>query len=233
VRGCRKTLFGLTQKDGREAGSLRVNTLRVIAVALAVVLLYANIYGFAMEPDVVGLTNVIGLGVLFFCAVLMTDRAGRFVRTAVVAAVMIFVEAIRLFNLTEAASVVGFFNLLYLFLSVLLVITAADGIGQFSQLHGQESIARSCDVTGHVFALTFVFNVLGMWLDSLSSVFALINLVITGFVIIMFIYFFSAVIVPVEQPYDMPPDLPDDDTEEEMSEGDEEDAEAAVGAEIT
>jgi hypothetical protein len=205
---------------------MRVNTLRVIAVALIFVLFDVSAGGYRLLPD------ILGLAVLFFCAVLMTDGAKRFARTAVVAAVMIFLEVVRLFELAEAVPLAGFLGLLYVFLKVLLVITAADGAGQFGQLHGQEDIARLCDVTGHVYALTFVFSALSMWLTDLAAMFALINIIISVFVAVMFFYFFNIVIVPVQQPFDPAPEvIPESGEEGEGTEGAEEKETESVGAE--
>ena len=201
---------------------MRVNMLRVIAVAMAVTLLDVSLFGYQLLPDVAG------LAVLFFCAVLMTDQAKRFARAAVVAAVMLFLEVVRIFNLTVAAPVVGFLGLLYMFLTVLLVITVADGVGQFGQLHGQENIAKLSDVTGHIYAATFIFSVLAVWFSELSSVFGLLNIMISLFVIIMFLYFYSAVYVTVQPPYD-PPAMTAAEGEEETP-SDEENGEEAVPA---
>jgi hypothetical protein len=152
-----------------------------------------NIGGYEFLPDLVGLT------LLFVCAVLFTDRAARFARTAVVAAVMVFLEVVRLFNLAEADSLIMVFGMLYLFLQVLLVITAADGVAQFSQLQGQESISRLCDLTGHIYALTFVCAILGGWFGDLAMVLNLVSYLITAFVIIMFLYFYTVVLTPLEE----------------------------------
>jgi hypothetical protein len=191
---------------------MRVNTLRVIAIAMGLVLIDVNLFDYRLLPD------FIGLGILLFCAVLMTDRAGRFARTAVVTALMLFMEVIRVFNLVEAASVVNIFSLVYLFLTVLLVITAADGIGQFGQLQGHENIPKMCDVTGHIYAATFVFGLLGMWFESMAKVFYAVNLIITVFVLIMFVYFYTAIYVAVQEPFDPPPELADGGEEAEAEE---------------
>jgi len=191
---------------------LRVNILRVIAIAMGLVLIDVNLFEFQLLPD------FIGLGILLFCAVLMTDRAGRFVRTAVVAALMLFLEVIRVFNLADAEPIVNIFSLVYLFLTVLLVITAADGVGQFGQLQGHENIPKMCDVTGHVYAVTFVLSLLGMWFESLTRVFFAVHIVITVFVLIMFVYFYSAIYVAVQEPFDPPPDLANGGEEAEAEE---------------
>ncbi|MDR0325743.1 MAG: hypothetical protein LBI19_06595 [Oscillospiraceae bacterium] len=222
---------------------MRVNALRMIAIALGVVLIDIDLYGYQLLPDVAG------LAVLLFIAILMLDRAGRFARMAVVTAVMGFLEVIRIFSLTDSLSVISFFGLLYLFLKVLLVITAADSVGQYGQLQGYERVPRLCDVTGHVYALTFLFSALAMWLDSLSRIFALVNTGISLLVIVMFLYFYSIVVIDVQKPFDPPaaimddgegPEIGDAEAGEEAGEetGNEPGAEAgqeaeAVGAETT
>ena len=203
---------------------MRVNMLRVIAIAMAITLIDVNLFGYQFLPDVAGLS------VLFFCAVLMTDRAGRFARAAVVSAVMLFLEVVRIFQLTVAAPVVNFLNLLYMFLTVLLVITVADGVGQFGQLHGQENLSNLCDVTGHVYAVTFVFSMLAVWFSELSSVFSLLNIMISVFVIVMFLYFYSVVHVTVQPPYDPPPMTAIEDGEEPPSEEEKEEVPATETA---
>ncbi|MDR0293738.1 MAG: hypothetical protein LBH95_06260 [Oscillospiraceae bacterium] len=170
---------------------MRVNTLRVMTVALAVVLINVNLSGYEFLPDIVG------LALFFFCAVLMTDRAGRFARAAVVSAVMLFLEAVRLLKLTEAP-LAGFLNLLYMFMTVLLVITAADGVGQFGLLNGNGGIDRRCDMTGHVFALTFPLSALAMWFPATARVLGLVNLLISIFVLLMFASFYSTIYATVQ-----------------------------------
>jgi hypothetical protein len=171
---------------------LRVSILRVLAIALGLVLVDVNIFGYEIIPDLIGLT------LLFFCAVLFTDRAGRFARTAVVAALMVFIEVVRVFSLAEADGVVMVLSLLYTFLHVLLVITAADGVAQFSQLQGDDRVPRLCDLTGHVYALTFVCVILGGWFADLTMILNLIYYIITGFTVVMFVYFYSAVHTPLQ-----------------------------------
>jgi hypothetical protein len=196
---------------------MRVNMLRVVAIALIIVLIDVNLLGLELIPD------VLGLAILFFVAVLYTDRAGRFVRTAVVAAVMGFFEVIRLFNLTGSGSIISVLNVFYMFLTVLLVITTADSVGQFCQLQGREDIAKRCDATGHVFALTFVFWVLSVWFEPLANIFWLINLLITIFTLIMFIHFYTSTYVAVQEQYEPPPDAMEEEEEEEEEEAEVED----------
>jgi hypothetical protein len=201
---------------------MRVNSLRVIAVALIIVLIYVMFYGFELKPDIAGLLNVAGLSLIFFCSILMTEKAGRFARTAVVVAVMIFLEVVRVFRLTEAESIIFVFGLLYMFLTVLLVITAADAVSQFGQLHGYGHIAGMCDATGHIYAVTFVLTVLSMWFEALSSVFLLINGLITLFAVAMFIYFYNTIYVVVQEQFDPPPEVLEDEEDEEGEEDGEE-----------
>jgi hypothetical protein len=182
--------------------------LRVIAIALIIVLIDVELFGIQWVPDLPGLV------ILFFCAVLYADKAGRFARTAVVAAAMIFLEAVRLFSLTESEPVINILNIFYIFLTILLVITAADGVGQFCQLHGRDDVARRCDATGHIYALTFVFWALSVWFEPLSGVFWLINLLITVFTLAMFLYFYSTTYAAVQEQYEAPPDALEEDAED-------------------
>lgn len=190
---------------------MRVKTFRTIAIALIFVLLDAPVLGYNLLPD------IIGLPFIFICAVMMTDRAGRFARTAVVSAFMSFLEIIRIFKLTESEPVLNFLTLLYLFLTVLLVITVADGIAQFSLIQGQTDIANFCDMTGHIYALTFIFSAFSMWFTALSNIFSLINLIISIFALVMFTYFYSAIHVIAQQQFD-PPALKQDDEPSQESE---------------
>lgn len=173
---------------------MRVSIIRVIAIALGIVLVDIRIGAYEVLPDIVGLT------LLFFCAVYFTDRAGRFARTAVVSAVMIFLEVVRLFSMVEAGSAIAvLLGFLYAFLQVILVITAADGIAQFSQFQGLQDISRICDIAGHVYALTFIFKMLGLWLPDLAMVLLLAHYLITIFVVSMFLYFYLAVHTPIDE----------------------------------
>jgi hypothetical protein len=194
---------------------MRVNMLRVIAIALIFVLVDVDLFGYQVIPDVIGLV------VLFFCSVLFSDKAGRFARTAVVAAVMLFLEAIRIFGLTGNELVMDVLGNFYVFLKVLLVITAADGVAQFCQLQGREDIAKRCDATGHIYALTFVFWVFSVWFEPLTGILRLLSLLVTVLTLVMFIYFYSATYVVVQEQYDAPPEAPDEDEESEDAEGDE------------
>ncbi|MCL2004363.1 MAG: hypothetical protein FWG72_10265 [Oscillospiraceae bacterium] len=187
---------------------MRIKMLRVVAIALFFVLIDVELFNAELVPD------LIGLAILFFCAVLYTDRAGRFARTAVVAAVMAFLEVARLFSLTDSDAVINVLNLFYMFLTVLLVITTADGVGQYCQLQGREDIAKRCDATGHIYALTFVFWAVSVWFEPLASMLWLLNLLITVFTLVMFVYFYSATYVAVQEQYEPPPDALDEDEEE-------------------
>lgn len=191
---------------------MRVNMLRVIAIALIIVLVDVELFDIQWIPDLLGLV------VLFFCAVLYTDKAGRFARAAVVAAVMGFLEVVRLFNLTENDAIISILNIFYVFLTVLLVITLADSVGQFCQLQGRDDIARRCDATGHVYALTFITWALAEWFEPLRGILLLIGWLITAFTLIMFIYFYSATYVAVQEQYEPPPDVLDEDEDGEEAE---------------
>jgi hypothetical protein len=186
--------------------------LRVIAIALIIVLVDVELFDIQWIPDLLGLV------VLFFCAVLYTDKAGRFARAAVVAAVMGFLEVVRLFNLTENDAIISILNIFYVFLTVLLVITLADSVGQFCQLQGRDDIARRCDATGHVYALTFITWALAEWFEPLRGILLLIGWLITAFTLIMFIYFYSATYVAVQEQYEPPPDVLDEDEDGEEAE---------------
>jgi hypothetical protein len=160
---------------------------------LGIVLVNLNIGRYEIIPDIIGLV------LLFFCSVLFTDRAGRFARTAVVAVVMAFLEVVRLFSLVEADIIITALSMMYAFLQVILVITVADGIAQFSQLQGNDRVPRLCDFTGHLYALTFVCTILGGWLYDLRMVFSLIYYLITVYAVIMFFYFYCAVHTPLAE----------------------------------
>lgn len=168
---------------------MRVGILKVLAIALTIVLVDIKIAGYEILPDIVGLP------LLFFCAVLFVDRAGRFARTATVAALMVFLETVRLLGLAEAEAVVAVFAVVYVFLKVLLVITAADGVAQFCQFQGEGRVPRLCDMTGHVYALTFVCWICGGWFSDLSAVLTFTHYIITVFTLIMFFYFHAAILV--------------------------------------
>lgn len=179
---------------------MRVKTLRTIAIALIFVLIDIPPLGI-YQPDAIGLL------LIFICSVMMTDRAGRFARSAAVSAAMLFLEAAKLFQLSGSDTVSTFINLLYLFLTALLVITLTDAVAQFSAAQGLPQIARLCDTTGHVYALAFVASVAAQWFPSLQMILWLACLVISVFVIIMFIYFYSAVVTVYQpEPADGEPD---------------------------
>jgi preprotein translocase subunit SecY len=204
VRGSRTTPF----KYDQGGQPMRVNMLRVIAIALIIVLVDIELFEIQWVPDLLGLV------ILFFCAVLYVDKAGRFARTAVVAAAMAFLEVVRLFNLAESAPVINILNVLYIFLTVLLVITTADGVGQFCQLQGRDDVAKRCDTTGHVYSLTFVFWALSAWFEPLSRVFWLLNLLVTVFTLVMFAYFYTTTYVAVQEQFETPPDALDEEEED-------------------
>jgi hypothetical protein len=179
------------------------------------VLVNLNIGRYEVLPDILGLT------VLFFCAVLFTDRAGRFARPAVVSAVMVFLEVVRLFALAGSDMVTLVISMLYAFLQVVLVITLADGVAQFAQLQGDDRTPRLCDVTGHIYALTFVFSIitLGGWFTELHMIFNLAYHLITAYTVIMFLYFYTSVHIPLQE-HELPFfEYRGPDTEEEGMEG--------------
>ncbi len=172
---------------------MRVKTLRTFAIALIFVLIDIPPLGIYQPPDVVGLVMIL------VCSVMMTDRAHRFARPAAISAAMLFLEVTRIFHLAGSNAVSSLLDLLYMFLTALLVITLADGVSQFSASQGLPQIASLCDTTGHIFALSFVASVMAKWFPSLEMVLWLASVLISVFVIIMFIYFYSSVIT-VYQP---------------------------------
>jgi hypothetical protein len=137
--------------------------------------------------------DMVGLILILVCSVLLIDKATRFTRPAAIAAAMLFLEIVRIFRLAGTDAVSSLLDLVYLFLTALLVITLADGVAQFSAGQGHPQIPSLCDTTGHVYALAFVASVAGWWFPSLSNILWLAGLLISLFVIVMFVYFYSAV----------------------------------------
>ncbi|MDR1668618.1 MAG: hypothetical protein LBR76_01495 [Oscillospiraceae bacterium] len=197
---------------------MRVKTLRTIAIALIFVLIDIPPLGKFQPPDLIGLV------LIFICSVMMTDRAGRFARSAAISAAMMFLEVVRIFGFAGSEAVSSFLSLLYLFLTAFLVITLADGVSQFSASQGLPQIASLCDTTGHVYTLAFVSLAAAQWFPSLEMILWLASVLISIFVIIMFIYFYSAV-VTMYQP-EAAVGEPDDDTLTVQSAGHIEDGDA-------